>query len=95
MHKVYSIEFRNEVVALARRRESRRSQIAKDFGISETCLQEWLTRADIDDGVRPGINENDNAENRELKYRVRLLEHEAEVMRRAVEYLSRDVQPGR
>lgn len=95
MHKVYSIEFRNEVVALARRSESRRSQIAKDFGISETCLQEWLTRADIDDGVRPGINENDNAENRELRYRVRLLEHEAEVMRRAVEYLSRDVQPGR
>ena len=94
MHKVYSIEFRNEVVALARRSESRRSQIARDFGISETCLEEWLTRADIDDGVRPGVNENDNAENRELRYRVRLLEHEAEVMRRAVEYLSRDVQPG-
>ena len=94
MHKVYSIEFRNEVVALARRSESRRSQIARDFGISETCLEEWLTRADIDDGVRPGANENDNAENRELRYRVRLLEHEAEVMRRAVEYLSRDVQPG-
>jgi hypothetical protein len=28
--------------------------IAADFGISESCLQNWLTQADRDDGVRPG-----------------------------------------
>lgn len=93
MPKAYPVEFRNDVVAVARKSESPRSQIAKDFGISETCLQKWLKKADIEDGVKPGVTEKDNAENRELKKRVRLLEQEAEVMRRAVAYLSRDVNP--
>ena len=43
--------------------------------------------------MKPRVTENDNVENRELKKRVRLLEQEAEVMRRAVAYLSRDVNP--
>ena len=93
MPKAYPVEFRNDVVAVARKSESPRSQIAKDFGISETCLQKWLKKADIEGGVKPGVAENDNVENRELKKRVRLLEQEAEVMRRAVAYLSRDVNP--
>lgn len=57
MPKAYPVEFRNDVVAVARKSESPRSQIAKDFGISETCLQKWLKRADIEDGVKPGATE--------------------------------------
>ena len=93
MPKAYPVEFRNDVVAVARKSESPRSQIAKDFGISETCLQKWLKRADIEDGVKPGVTEKDNVDLREAKKRIRLLEQEAEVMRRAVAYLSRDVNP--
>ena len=33
------------------------AQIAKDFGISESCLHRWLKHADIEDGVRPGPDE--------------------------------------
>jgi transposase-like protein len=32
------IEFRRDVVAVARKGEAPLSQIAKDFGISESCL---------------------------------------------------------
>lgn len=93
MPKPYPIEFRRAVVAVARKHEAPLVQIAKDFGISETCLSNWLKKADIDDGVRPGSSEKDSAELREAKKRIRLLEQEAEVMRRAVAYLSRDVNP--
>jgi transposase len=31
------------------------SQIAKDFGISESCLANWLKKADVEDGVKPGV----------------------------------------
>jgi len=93
MPKPYPIEFRRDVVAVARKHEAPLAQIAKDFGISETCLSNWLKKADIDDGVRPGSTEKDSAELREAKKRIRLLEQEAEVMRRAVAYLSRDVNP--
>ncbi|MDI9941752.1 hypothetical protein QM806_41260, partial [Rhodococcus sp. IEGM 1351] len=64
-----------------------------DFGISETCLKNWLRKADIEDGTRPGLTRDESDELREARKRIRLLEQEAEVMRRAVAYLSRDVNP--
>lgn len=43
-------EFSDDVLAVARRGEATIAQIAKDFGISESCLRNWLQRADIEDG---------------------------------------------
>ncbi|MEJ6554694.1 transposase [Microbacterium esteraromaticum] len=87
----YSREFREDVVAVARSRESGVTikQIATDFGISEATLQNWLCHADIEDGNRPGQTAAGAAEARELKKRIRLLERESELPRRAAAYLSR------
>ncbi len=76
--------------AVARRRESGVTikQIATDFGISEATLQNWLRQADVEEGNRPGQTAADAAEARELKKRIRLLEQENEVLRRATAYLS-------
>ena len=93
MPKPYPPEFRRDVVAVARKHEAPLNQIAKDFGISESCLMNWLKKADVEEGVKPGMTEKEFAELRDAKKRIRLLEQEAEVMRRAVAYLSRDVNP--
>ena len=93
MPKPYPKEFRDDVVAVARRGDAPLSQIAKDFGISEGCLHGWLKKADIEDGARPGPTAVESGELREARKRIRLLEQEAEVMRRAVAYLSRDINP--
>lgn len=93
MPKPYPQEFRDDVVAVARKSEAPLNQIARDFGISEGCLHNWLKKADIEDGARPGPTAAESAELREARKRIRLLEQEAEVMRRAVAYLSRDVNP--
>ena len=69
------------------------SQIAKDFGISESCLHRWLKLADVEDGLRPGITQAEAEEMRELKKRNRLLEQENEVLRRAAVYLGRGLNP--
>jgi len=50
-------------------------------------------KAEIDDGVKPGVTSTEQAENRELKKRVRLLEQENEVLRRAAAYLSQGPIP--
>ena len=55
MPKPYPKEFRDDVVAVARQGQAPLTQIAKDFGISETCLSNWLRKADIEDGNRPGL----------------------------------------
>jgi transposase-like protein len=71
------------------------AQIAKDFGISESCLTNWLHAADVAAGVTPGVTVEQATENRELRKRVRLLEQENEVLRRAAAYLSQANLPGK
>ena len=95
MPKPHPKEFRDDVVAVARRGEAPIAQIAKDFGISESCLRNWLHKADVEDGVRPGATVSESAELRELKRRNRLLEQENEVLRRAAAYLSQANLPGK
>ena len=51
----YPAEFRADVVRVARKREATYAQIAKDFGISEATLHAWIKKADVEDGVRPGM----------------------------------------
>ena len=95
--KPYPREFRDDVVRVARNREPGvlLKQIAADFGISESCLTGWLKAADVEDGVKPGVTASENTENRELRKRVRLLEQENEVLRRAAAYLSQANLPGK
>lgn len=90
MPKPYPREFRDDVVAVARRREPGTTikQVADDFGISEASLSNWLARADVEDGVKPGVTAAESAELREARKRIRLLEQENEVLRRAAAYLS-------
>ena len=93
MPKPYPREFRDDVVAVARKGEAPLKQIAADFGISESCLANWLRAADVEDGKRPGVTREESAELRELRKRNRLLEQENEVLRRAAAYLARDINP--
>ena len=88
--KPHPKEFRDDVVAVARRREPGvlLKQIAADFGISESCLRNWLAKADVEDGIKPGLTNVENAELREARKKIRLLEQENEILRRASAYLS-------
>ena len=88
MPKPHPREFHDDVVAVARKGQATLTQIAKDFGISEGSLANWMKQADIEDGRRPGLSEADRGELREAKRRTRLLEQENEVLRRAAAYLS-------
>jgi transposase-like protein len=93
----YPRELREDVIRVARNREPgvRIKDIAADFGISESCLWNWLTRADRDDGIWSGPTTDESAENRGLRRRLRLPEQENEVLRRAAAYLSQAQLPGK
>ncbi len=93
MPKAFPEEFRRDVVAVARKRESTLSQIAKDFGISEACLHRWLKIADVEDGVRPGVTVAEAAELRDARKRIRVLEMENEILRRAAAFFARETLP--
>ena len=82
-------------MAVARKGQAPLNQIAKDFGISEGCLHNWMKKADVADGNRPGLTDADRAELRDARKRIRLLEQENEVLRRAAAYLSQANLPGK
>jgi transposase len=93
MPKAFPLEFRRDVVAVARKGEAPLSQIAEDFGISESCLHRWLKLADVADGVRPGVSSGESAELRELRRRNKTLEQENEILRRAAAFFAREIVP--
>ena len=97
MPKPYPREFRDDVVRVARNRESGVSveQVAKDFGVHPMTLFKWMRQADVDDGARPGTSWVEGVELREARKRIRLLEQENEVLRRAAAYLSQANLPGK
>jgi len=67
MPKPYPREFRENVVAVARQGREGIAQIAKDFGIAESCLRNWLSAADAEDGKRGGPKAQQSEQLRELK----------------------------
>ena len=97
MPKPYPQEFRDDVVRVAQSREDGVSldQIARDFGVHPVTLQKWMRKADVEAGIKPGTTSAESRELREAKRRVRLLEQENEVLRRAAAYLSQANLPGK
>ena len=87
MPKPFPKEFRDEVVRVALNREEgvRIRDIAADFGITESCLGNWLAEARRG-GQEPEAR-SESAELREARKRIRLLEQENEILRRAAAYL--------
>ena len=96
MPKPYPREFRDDVVRVARDRDPGVTveQIAKDFGVHPMTLFKWLRQADVDAGGKPGVS-GGSAELRAARKRIRLLEQENEVLRRAAAYLSQANLPGK
>jgi transposase len=95
--KPYPKEFRDDVVRVARDRDPGVTveQIANDFGVHPMTLFKWLRQADIDAGAKPGVSSTESAELRQARARIKLLEQENEVLRRAAAYLSQANLPGK
>ncbi|MFF2166675.1 transposase [Streptomyces sp. NPDC058175] len=94
MPRPYPPEFRARAVALVRAGKQAK-QTAVKLGIHPVTLSKWLRQDDIDNGVKPGTTSQDNAELRDARRRIKLLEQENEVLRRAADYLSQAHLPGK
>ncbi|MGW0157805.1 IS3 family transposase [Mycobacterium sp. NPDC003323] len=97
MARPYPREFRDDVVRVARNRDDGVTieQIATDFGVHPMTLHKWMRQADIDEGAKPGKSTSESGELREARRRIKLLEQENEVLRRAAAYLSQANLPKR
>ena len=97
MPKPFPREFREDVIRVYRESDSSMAQVAKDFGISASCLKRWLMIDDRNSATPSpaGRAANESDALREAHKRIKLLEQENEVLRRAAAHLSQAHLPGK
>ena len=83
MPKSYSPEFRRRVVGLCRSGGRRPRVVAEEFGVSEATVYRWIAQDEVDLGERPGVRSGEHAELSEARARIRELEAELELTRKA------------
>jgi len=91
MPRPHPPEFRQRAVELARSGDAPVAQIARDLGISDSCLRNWVRQADLDEGRRSdGLASVERAELVELRRKLRVAELENEILKRAAAYFARE-----
>ncbi len=88
----YPPEFRRRVLALV---EGGRTvaELAAELGVSEQTIYTWRRQARIDAGLEAGVTTAEHAELAAAKRRIRELETELTIHRRATELLKEKIDP--
>ncbi len=82
MPKSYPPEFRRRVIELMRAGGLARA-VARDLGLSEATIYRWVAQEEVDLGERPGLRSNERIELSRARARIKELEAELELARKA------------
>jgi len=82
MPKRYPSEFRERVLSLVSAGRSV-AQVASDLGVSQSAIYKWRDRQLVDSGIKPGLSTAQSAELVAARRRIRELEAELDILRRA------------
>ncbi len=86
----YPSEFREEAVRLVRSSGRSPREIAKDLGVSEQTLRNWVFAAQVDAGEREGLTTDERGELQRLRRKVRVLEQEREILKKAAAWFAKE-----
>ena len=86
----YPPEFRREAVQLAQSTERSIAQVARDLGVSDQTLRNWIKQADVNAGRREGLTSEEREELRRLRGENRTLLQEREILKKAAAFFARE-----
>ena len=92
LRRSFTPEFKAEVVALARRGDRSVIEICRDMDLVESAVRRWIARADVDEGRRDGMTSTERAEIVALRKRVRVLEEEREILKKAARFFAAETR---
>ena len=88
----FTPEFKAEAVRLCRAGDRSITQVANELDLTETALREWVKRADADagEGAPETLTSGERDELRELRKRVKRLEMEREILKKAAAFFAKE-----
>ncbi len=90
MPKPYPQEFREGALALVRDGRPA-AQVARELGIADSCIRNWIKQDQLDRHERDdGLTSAEREELGDLRKRVRRLEQEKDILRKAAAFFARE-----
>ena len=89
----FTPEFKAEVVALVRQPGNNAGSIAREMGLTDSAVREWVRQAERDEGVRAdGLTSTERAEMAQLRKELREAREERDILKRAVAFFARETR---
>ncbi len=86
----YPPEFKAEAIRLVHSSEKSIPTLAKDLGVSDPTLRNWVRQAEIDTGARAGLTSSEREELARLRREVRILKQEREILKKAAAFFAKE-----
>ena len=91
--RAFSAEFKAEAVRLCRLGDRTVGQVAKDLDLTETALRDWVRRAPTEasqGAPASALSGNERDELTELRKRVKRLEMERDILKKAAAFFAKE-----
>ena len=88
----FTQEFKEEAARVCKQGDRSIGQVAKDLDLSETALRRWVAQYDVDQGQgsNGALTTAEREELRMLRRRVRTLEEEREILKKAAAFFAKE-----
>jgi len=88
----FTEEFKKEAVRLCKSGEDSIGQVAKELDLTESALRNWVKQYEVDqgEGLVGSLTTAEREELRVLRRRVRTLEQEREILKKATAFFAKE-----